>query len=85
MRNRPTNKLAEEEAIAFAINAVEELTNSQSLNLNSTSCNLATIFGDYCYEVHIVLNTTEEYSFNLSYIIVVDAYTGEILEIQYCK
>ena len=81
-RNNSDEQITKDEAVVAAIKAVEEYAEGYSLICDPANCELIILHGDYCYEIAVNAMATEESDWDLSFVVILDAYTGEVLEIQ---
>lgn len=81
-RNNSDEQITKDEAVATAIKAVEEYAEGYSLTCDPANCELVIVHGDYCFEVTVNAMATEKSEWDLSFVVILDAYTGEVLEIQ---
>lgn len=77
--NRDGEKITEAQAIEVALKALQEKGNN--LDEKTARCELVIVSGDYCYEVFVQGVPSNSDSIITEYAVLINAYTGEMLEI----
>ncbi len=72
-------KIAEDQAVDAALEALRETENN--LDERTARCDLVIVFGDYCYEVFVQTVSSDPDGLTTEYAVLINAYTGKILEI----